>query len=558
MRTLTQSTGKRPRFVERLVAQWKAICLLSEPLCVLFLSLLMLPEYNERTRISENALLPALVQEHFAYPERIAAFMKALPHEPDKVDYIKRQLDAYGIAAHVQTFDVLLPGYNFSARNVYGIVRSGRSPSVESILIAVSLDDDSSGAIATALAIATHCREQLYWARDLIFVFVEKSVVGMRSFLDAYHARQHRFIRADRLKSHSGAIVGAFVPKTSGSSFSTMNIELNMLNGQLPNLDLVNLMVRLADKFALVPTLYESSEYSTWSGIAEIAAKGAIVQAFINDEGLHSVFSLYAIQGVSIHVKSDREEGISFLEFARVCEGALRSLNNILEKFHQSYFLYILPHPKRFISVAYYMPSIGILLLPLVVLALREWFTMAHFRLSNSYLILHLIGLLVYIISTELSLCSLHSFAAPLSSLLILFPYYFAFPLQQQFEISTRFVFYIEFCLIFGSLALLNFSLALIISLISVPFILVFTLLANSRRGKQLKAVFGFATNPLVVFVLCKSLFLGLDENILENTLETANRLFRSHMLLDSFLYPFIVVLLVPLWNIFMHIATAE
>lgn len=52
---------------------------------------------------------------------------------------------------------------------------------------------------------------------------------------------------------------------------------------------------------------------------------------------------------------------------------------------------------------------------------------------------------------------------------------------QQQFEISTRFVFYIEFCLIFGSLALLNFSLALIISLISVPFILVFTLLANSR-----------------------------------------------------------------------------
>lgn len=78
------------------------------------------------------------------------------------------------------------------------------------------------------------------------------------------------------------------------------------------------------------------------------------------------------------------------------------------------------------------------------------------------------------------------------------------------------------------------------------------------RRGKQLKAVFGFATNPLVVFVLCKSLFLGLDENILENTLETANRLFRSHMLLDSFLYPFIVVLLVPLWNIFMHIATAE
>ncbi|VDM23747.1 unnamed protein product [Toxocara canis] len=603
MRTLTQSSGQRPRIVERLVLKWKPICLLSELLCVLYMAVLMLPEYNERTRISENALLPALVQEHFSYPERIAAFLKALPRQTDMIDYVKNQLGAYGIEADIQTFDVLLPGYNMSARNVYGIVRSGRSPSVESILVAVPLDIKSSGAIATVLALATHCREQHYWARDLVFVFVEESTIGMRAFLDAYHARQHQFIRADRLRSHSGAIVGAFAPRTSGTSFSALNIEFNMLNGQLPNLDLVSLMVRLADKFGLTPTIYEKSELSTtWQGIAEVAARGAITQAFANDGGLHSVFSLYAIQGVSIHVKGDGDERISFLEFARICEGALRfafihsfvlfaifesdatqqeavislsilraliaetflsdsysclaSLNNILEKFHQSYFLYILPSPKRFISFAYYMPSVGILLFPLIVLALREWFTTAQFRLSNSYIMFHLIGLGEYIVSTALSLCSLCAFSAPVSVLLLLLPYYVAFPLWVFFLCSSTI------------LSLLNFSMAFIISLIAMPFILVFTLLAesskvimwtfNCRRGKQLKAVLGFATHPLFLFVVCQSLIADVQGNPVEGTLRTASGLLRSHILLDSFIYPFIFIVLLPLWNILMQIAACE
>ncbi|VDK46430.1 unnamed protein product [Anisakis simplex] len=390
MRTLTQSTGKRPQLIERLVSKWKVICLLSELTCVLYLAILMLPEYNERTRISENALLPALVQEHFSYAERIGTFLKALSQQSEMVDYVKKQLQIYGIETYVQKFDVRqLPEYvsfmfarisvrfhfslqkNVSGRNVYGVIRSGRSPSVESILIAVALDEQSFGAIATTLALATHCREQLYWARDLIFVFVQESRVGMRAFLDAYHGRvHHQFIHIDPLQAHSGSIIGAFVPKTSGNSFSKLNIEFNMINGQLPNLDIVNLIVRLADKFDVTPTLYDKNRFASrsWPEIAEIALDGALAQAFQDDNSLHSVFSLYAIQGVSIHAKSGIDPTISFLHFARICEGTLRSLNNILERFHQSYFLYILSNPKRFISVAYYMPSIGILLFPLIVL----------------------------------------------------------------------------------------------------------------------------------------------------------------------------------------------
>lgn len=45
---------------------------------------------------------------------------------------------------------------------------------------------------------------------------------------------------------------------------------------------------------------------------------------------------------------------------ALILEGGLRSYNNLLEKFHRSYFFYYLPTPHRFISIAYYFPAIGI------------------------------------------------------------------------------------------------------------------------------------------------------------------------------------------------------
>lgn len=57
---------------------------------------------------------------------------------------------------------------------------------------------------------------------------------------------------------------------------------------------------------------------------------------------------------------------ISDTDLVRVTEGGLRSLNNILEKFHQSYFLYILPSTHKFVSVAFYMPIIGLLLAPMI------------------------------------------------------------------------------------------------------------------------------------------------------------------------------------------------
>lgn len=55
-------------------------------------------------------------------------------------------------------------------------------------------------------------------------------------------------------------------------------------------------------------------------------------------------------------------------------DGVMRSVNNLLEKFHQSFFLYLLCGPGKFVSVGVYMIPLGLLLvtLPLSAAALNS------------------------------------------------------------------------------------------------------------------------------------------------------------------------------------------
>ena len=61
-------------------------------------------------------------------------------------------------------------------------------------------------------------------------------------------------------------------------------------------------------------------------------------------QGAHVIFLSYGVSALTIRGLTNSENSgyWSFLEVGRVLEGTLRSLNNLLERFHQSYFLYIL------------------------------------------------------------------------------------------------------------------------------------------------------------------------------------------------------------------------
>lgn len=50
-----------------------------------------------------------------------------------------------------------------------------------------------------------------------------------------------------------------------------------------------------------------------------------------------------------------------FAYATRVLEGTLRSLNNVQEHLHQSFYYYLLPSPRTYIPIGHYMISFGML-----------------------------------------------------------------------------------------------------------------------------------------------------------------------------------------------------
>ena len=65
--------------------------------------------------------------------------------------------------------------------------------------------------------------------------------------------------------------------------------------------------------------------------------------------------------------KKKKYPEVDLYQMGRVIEGTFRSLNNLLERFHQSFFYYVLPSSSRYVSIGMYMPGFGVLAAGLIL-----------------------------------------------------------------------------------------------------------------------------------------------------------------------------------------------
>lgn len=105
-----------------------------------------------------------------------------------------------------------------------------------------------------------------------------------------------------------------------------------------------------------------------------------VSQAITLPTGAHGLFQKFAIQALTLEAteygpNSDTPIPITLLQLGRVVEGIFRSLNNLLEKFNRSYWFYLLPSTRRYVSIGYYMISFGLLAMPLIFKALQIYLT---------------------------------------------------------------------------------------------------------------------------------------------------------------------------------------
>ncbi|XP_024943463.1 glycosylphosphatidylinositol anchor attachment 1 protein isoform X2 [Cephus cinctus] len=361
----------------KFVLQWeKWLCFFMYIGGIIWTMLLALPVFNDSTYFSENALLPGLVMKECSLEASAKQFHNELIEEmkryPDKMPYpwLLAKFNQLYLDVYMHNFTLNYPfrEQQFTGQNVYGIVRAPRGASTEAIIVSVpyrpisSVNLNTAPSIALLLAFAKCCRKQKYWAKDIIFLVTEHEQLGMQAWLEAYHgvtSGQDGILMSGDLSGRSGSIQAAINLELHGMKIASVDVKVEGLNGQLPNLDLVNLAQDMITKegirrtFQRRPDVNVKNKVSKWWYQFNTLISMIVTQATGVPTGNHGLFHRFGIEAITLEgfERSGRGPEVSFYQVGRVVESIVRSLNNLLERFHQSFFFYLLPSTDRYISI---------------------------------------------------------------------------------------------------------------------------------------------------------------------------------------------------------------
>ena len=190
--------------------------------------------------------------------------------------------------------------------------------------------------------------------------------------MDAYHDA-HSF-GVENLPLKSGALQGAIVlDNPLDHRFEQLHITYDGVNGQLPNLDLFNTAVHVAsNQMGIRVSLQRMWEHGdSYEERLTTMLRGMMSQGLGHASGPHSVFIPYHVDALTL-----RPEGSGWqddMALGRCVESLFRSLNNLMEHFHQSFFFYLLMQSTRFVSIGTYLPSAMLVAINFTIMAIALW-----------------------------------------------------------------------------------------------------------------------------------------------------------------------------------------
>ena len=199
------------------------------------------------------------------------------------------------------------------------------------------------------------------------------SQTGTQAWVDAYHdAHDPRSVAPLPLKS--GALQGALaIDFPQEKRFEALHIVYDGTNGQLPNLDLINAVVTVAGNQMHIHSAIQKmkSHNGGYRHRLQTMFRGMINQGLGYAAGPHSSFIPYHVDAVTLQPYGD---GImDEMAMGRIVEGSFRSLNNLLEHLHQSFFFYLLMQRDRFVSIGTYLPSAMLVAANFTIMAISLW-----------------------------------------------------------------------------------------------------------------------------------------------------------------------------------------
>jgi GPI-anchor transamidase subunit GAA1 len=155
--------------------------------------------------------------------------------------------------------------------------------------------------------------------------------------------------------------------------FESIHIVYDGINGQLPNLDLFNTIVSIASgQMGIGVTLQEMWAHTdNYRDRLHTMLRGMLRQGLGHSSGPHSSFIPYHVDAVTLQPFGDGWQ--DEMAMGRVIESTFRSLNNLLEHLHQSFFFYLLMQANRFVSIGTYLPSAMLVAVNFTIMAMALW-----------------------------------------------------------------------------------------------------------------------------------------------------------------------------------------
>ncbi|CAG8511788.1 20515_t:CDS:10 [Gigaspora margarita] len=286
-----------------------------------------IPKLRKNTYISENALLPGQVNTYYswsqvfdatAYRDRIESMSNLSNIE--KVNYIEGELRKAGLKTATQNFSVISSGKVISGINTFGVLNSPRTDGTEALVLSApwkSKDGVTTNVngIAAVLSIVKFFKstDYTYWSKDIIILITDGGEAGVQAWLESYHDHKQSGIEASPLLLRSGAIQAAINLDFPGtSSYKALGIFFEGLNGQLPNLDLINTVIRVCHVSNSIPIMiHDSGHYYTHYDSGDYRSsfynliKSMKYQALGHPTGSHGLFFRYKIDAITLYGQVD-------------------------------------------------------------------------------------------------------------------------------------------------------------------------------------------------------------------------------------------------------------
>uniref|UniRef100_A0A8C8FQ62 GPI-anchor transamidase component GPAA1 n=2 Tax=Oncorhynchus TaxID=8016 RepID=A0A8C8FQ62_ONCTS len=517
------------------------------------------------------------------------------------VDWLVKTMQSRGLEVFTQSFTRKLPfpdenkeRYMVRGTNVYGILRAPRAPRTEALVLSApcSEGNNNNQAVGLLLGLAQYFRSQIHWAKDIIFLVNEHDLIGMQAWLEGYHHTNTTGGDWSPLQGRGGSIQAALSLELSSDVITSLDLVLEGLNGQLPNLDLANLFYAFCQKIGVLCTIQgklQRNDWDTTSGYSHAAQTMMLMvlkQASGRPWGDHGLFLRYHIEAASIRgINSFRQYKTDTTTIGRLLEGMYRKLNNLLERLHQSYFFYLMPSLSRFVSIGYYMPAFGLLAVILLLRALDLWVQLGAsppgtedgpsspgvLSILTPVVISHMTGVALYtlpILSQEMAVqhFPVSETEAVVLTAIAIYTAGLALPHNTHRLLQgegteegwrvLKLVALLYLAVLLGCTALINFSLGFILALSLVPIAAFIT----PHTPKALSAAIMVLLSPGCTLLYCVFVFQELQETPV--SLQDGWMLFLSvisqgildHALYGSLVYPLLALLIYPCWLLLWNI----